>query len=414
LNAPTYLFVAPWPVAEVGGVNQVVLNLYRHCEAAGRFRPMILVTKWDHVKPCARTENGRRVAYMRVRAPHGAGRSLRSLLLWAFFLLPDLVRIARFLRANDVDCVNVHYPSLAAIQFVFARFVSRRRPKIVLSFHGLDIAPAVRAAGIERWMWNILLHRADAIVGCSSAQSESVLAFAPSLGSRISTIHNGVDIGHLARRRNLAARVDPRLRQSAFILCVASYEWKKGLDTLLHALSKLHDAGNRDMMLALAGPDLGAGDELRALAETLGVADRVVFCGEVPHDDLHAYYTAARMMCLPSRCEPFGLVLLEAAAFRCPVVATSVGGIPEILQHGTTACLVPPDDATALASALARTLDDPALARLRADALHEHVKTNFPWDKAYRAYLSVADTGRVADQTPRPALARDARANTHD
>jgi glycosyltransferase involved in cell wall biosynthesis len=386
---PGYLFVAPWPLTHDGGVNQVILNLYRQLRAAGEtFDAKLLVMSWDDPLPRTIREGDRQVTYLRISAPVGSGKRLLTAVTWAVRLLPELLRIDRFLRANHVACVNVHYPSLAALQFVLARRLFRRRLKIILSIHGLDLDNAARSGGVERRLWKALMRRADAVVSCSNALTRAIFAFDPSLSPRrVATIHNGVDTEQLIEARNPDARVDPRLDGRPFILSVASYHRKKGLDVLIRAFSRMRHEGGTEAMLALVGPDLGFGDELRALARQLGVSDHVVFCGEVAHRDLYAYYAAARVFCLPSRMEPFGIVLLEAAAFRCPVVATSVGGIPEILEDGVNACLVPPDDPGALAAQIQRLLHDDATRVRLADALCEHVKADFPWQNAHRSYM---------------------------
>lgn len=404
---PGYLFVVPWPVTDRGGVNQVILNLYREVEAAGEYAPGIWVTSWQHRRPHATREEGRSVMYLRLRRPVGRRGPRGATAGWiassALFLVPELLRIGRFLRANDVACVNVHYPSLAALQLVLARMLFVRGLRIVLTFHGLDLADAARTTGIERRMWRVLLRQADAVVSCSRAQAELVAAFEPSARSRTATVHNGIDIARLMEGRNVAARIDPRLAGRRFILSVASLEPKKGIDTLLRAFAVLRGEGV-DAMLALVGPDVGVGDRLRALAAELGVSDHVAFCGELPHRDLHAYYTAAAVFCLASRAEPFGIVLLEAGAFGCPVVATAVGGIPEILEHEVTARLVPPDDPPALAAQLNRTLRDSAEAKRLAEALRRRVEADFSWRNAHRAYMRLV--ARLEASVDAPAQSR--------
>jgi glycosyltransferase involved in cell wall biosynthesis len=408
-NRPVYLFVVPWPVVEEGGLNQVVLNLVRHFRASGVYTPWIWVTSWEHKRASTiAREDGTFVTCMRMRTPMASGvhaaRTAAWIAKWSAVLLPELLRIARFLRANDVAYVNLHYPSLAALQVVLARALFVRRVKIVLSFHGLDLARAGRTQGLERWMWRVLLRRADAVVSCSNAETELVLRFAPSVRSRAETIHNGIDVEEAMRACNPAARIDLRLRARRFILSVASYEPKKGLDTLLRAFRVVRDEHCIDVMLALVGPDLGIGDQLRELAVRLGVSGHVVFCGEVPHRDLHAYYASADVFCLSSRVEPFGIVLLEAGVFRCPVAATAVGGIPEILKHDVNACLVPPDDPVALAAQLRRLLCDRETGDRLSEALYRHVHENFPWSKAHRGYMNLVGRldagGRVGSMSP--------------
>ena len=388
---PGYLFVAPWDVTDVGGVNQVILNLSRLMREGGTYVPKIVVASWTGAASPVNLRNGVPVSRMRLRAPLMPGAPVRSAIKWAATLVPDLVRLARCLRNDEIATVNVHYPSLAALQIVLARVLLRRSLRIILSFHGLDVSHALGTAGLERWLWRRLLRNVDVIVACSDALGRRVAHLDPCLRNRITTVHNGIDIDHVMRARNPLARVDARLQGQTFILSVASYEAKKGLDVLLRAFGALHAERATGAMLALVGPDLGDGNRLRGLAKALGVSDRVVFCGEVPHADLHAYYGAATVFCLASRAEPFGIVLLEAAAFRRAVVATSVGGIPEVLTHDVNARLGPPDDAAALAAQLRRLLDSASERDRLAGALFEHVRANFPWTRALRSYMALCE-----------------------
>jgi len=386
---PGCLFVLPWMATPVGGIDQVVLNLYRKFEAADDFAPQILVTSWPHVQPLTVIENGRSIAYMRVRSPVAPGAPLTSSAKWAFLLVPEVARLAKFIRSNGIAAVNVHCPSLAAVQFVLARTLFALPFRVVLSFHGQDLVLATTAVRLERTIWKLLLHRADALVACSAALADSAKALEGDIGRRFTVVHNGIDIDYLMHTRNPAARIDSRLAGRTFILSVAAYESKKCLDTLIRALSTIRTDRGRDVALCLVGREGGMGDELRRLARKLGVADHVVSCGEILHADLHAYFEAATVFCLPSRAEPFGIVILEAGAFRCPVVATMAGGVPEILEDGVNARLVPPEDPAALAAALDALLSDRAERDRLSNALFEHVRTCFPWRSAYDAYVEL-------------------------
>lgn len=400
-----HLFVVPWSVVDSGGVAQVVTNLYRNFAHGEPSWPEILVLSWSHPRPVSVVEHGRRVTYMRVRSPAGCGRLGVHWLKWMVMLPFDVLRLARYLRDHAIGTVNLHYPSLAAVEFILARALLTARPLIVLSFHGLDVASARQAAGFERRAWRFVLRRADAFVACSHALRAALVEWQPGIAERTTTIHNGVDITHLIASRDKGALVHPRLRGRRFVLSIASLEHKKGGDVLVRALHRLHrNRRHRDVMLALVGPDRGRAAHLRQLAGALGVSDTVVFCGPVDHGHVHAYYEAATVFCLPSRAEPFGIVLLEAGAFRCPVVATSVGGIPEILTDGVDALLIGRDDPEALADRLGDLLDDAERCRRLGEALHRRVQTAFSWHRAYLAYLQLADA--LSSERPMPAMPR--------
>lgn len=392
-DRPVHLLVVPWDIDHPGGIQQVATNLYRRFEAGGEYSPEILVPAWPHRTPMSVVKDGRRVSYLRVRMPFAGDRGLRTLVKWLASLPLELPPLVRYLRERRVATINIHYPSLASFQFLLASIFVPSRPRIVLSFHGLDLVNASRGGGVERFAWKMLMRRADAIVTCSNGLQAVLARWQPAVGARATTIHNGVDIDELMSMRNPSARVHPRLAQRRFILSVASLEHKKGADVLIRALRTLRDDSRcSDVMLALVGPDRGSGPGLVDLASRLGLSDAVTFCGLVAHDDLHAYYEATSVFCLPSRSEPFGIVLLEAGAFRCPVVASAVGGIPEIITDGVDGRLVPADDADALADRLRDLLTDPAENRRLGEAFRERVETQFSWKRACDAYLALCST----------------------
>src|SRR5262245_8269643 len=105
-----YLFVMPWSVTDTGGVDQVVLNLYRHFQTGGVYTPKILVTSWHRVRSPDSRDQDRCIDYLRFRPPIVSSAPVVSMAKWLICLLPDLFHLARYLRSNDVAVVNVHYP----------------------------------------------------------------------------------------------------------------------------------------------------------------------------------------------------------------------------------------------------------------------------------------------------------------
>jgi glycosyltransferase involved in cell wall biosynthesis len=156
------------------------------------------------------------------------------------------------------------------------------------------------------------------------------------------------------------------------VLFVGNLVAVKGVDVLLKAWSRLAAAGvlGSEDRLAIVGdgPERG---RLQAQAEALGLGPRVAFAGAVAFAEVPRWMAASDVLCLPSRSEGTPNVVVEALASGVPVVATRVGGVPELVRQGENGLLVPPEDAPALAEALASALvrpwDGPAL---RASVAH--------------------------------------------
>ena len=134
---------------------------------------------------------------------------------------------------------------------------------------------------------------------------------------------------------------------------------------------------------------IGAGPErprLEQLVRELGLDGVVAFRGRVSEEELRRAYAGADAFVLPSvldarqDTEGLGVVLLEAMNYSVPVIASDIGGIPDIVEHEQTGLLVPPGDEVALAAALTRVLGDRALARRLGDAGRERLRDEFSWD----------------------------------
>jgi glycosyltransferase involved in cell wall biosynthesis len=202
-------------------------------------------------------------------------------------------------------------------------------------------------------------------------------------------VHNGLDAGAFLASRDAAFQLPDRLRGVPYILAVATFEHKKGLDVLVEAFARV-SGQFPGLQLVLAGGEGPERSQIEALAAARGLADRIHIFVNVPHARIPAFMESARLFVLPSRIEPFGLVLVEAGAFSLPVIATRVGGIPEIIQHGVSGSLVRSEDPEDLASAIRESMSFPERAQSMGAALRESVSSRFSWDRAAEHYLRVA------------------------
>jgi len=165
-----------------------------------------------------------------------------------------------------------------------------------------------------------------------------------------------------------------------FVLFVGRLASNKGLLDLAEAFATV-SASDRSAQLVVVGEDGGQRAALESKARSLGLSDRVHLLGHVDDDAmLSAAYREARVTVLPSEYEAFGLVLLESLAAGTPVVASRVGGIPEVVEDGRAGLLVPPKSPAALAEAIGRIWADRDLARHLGAYGRDHVVPRFQWD----------------------------------
>lgn len=382
----TYLFVLPWSPAHLGGVNQVVINLAREMMRHGTFEPIIFVTDWDAVNPVWEVVHGLKTVRWRVR-PFRAHMSIKERV--AYFLWERRFRaaFARFCREHQVAAINPHYPgpSVFTLDSIIGAFDGYRVP-LVISFHGADLSGIECAPDIEIARWRQLLLRAEGVVVCSDALGKRVVkVFGDEVVPRV--IHNGLDAAAF-----VATSRTTRLPDQRSILNVAKFEEKKGQDVLVKAFAAIADE-YADVDLVLVGATDKALTSLKELCIYKGIEGRVHFFPDIPHNQVADYFRRATIFALPSRQEPFGIVLLEAGAFGLPVVASRVGGIPEILTDGDTGRLVAPDNPDELALCLRSLLDVPAAAQELGLRLKHHVETNFTWTAAHDKYVALAKSG---------------------
>lgn len=229
---------------------------------------------------------------------------------------------------------------------------------------------------VEWWLAN----RVDALITCSEAMRREVAHLFDLRDDAITVIHNGIEerdwwVGrdHVARVRSAHSPDGPLL------LFFGRLEWEKGVQDLLDALPEIRrrHPGTR-LVVAGAGRHR---DELVAQTVRLSLDDAVDFVGHLPDGELRAVLAAADAVVLPSRYEPFGIVALEAAAAQAPLVASTAGGLGELVVDGETGLAFSPGDVTGIVRAVDLVLADASAASRRAHAAQSRLAADFDWSR---------------------------------
>ncbi|MEV0170496.1 glycogen synthase [Streptomyces sp. NPDC050803] len=242
---------------------------------------------------------------------------------------------------------------------------------------------------LSSWAERTAVEAADAVVAVSGAMREDILACYPALDpARVHIVHNGIDT--TLYRPDHGTDVLDRIgldRSRPYVLFVGRITRQKGVPHLLRAVRDIDPAAQ--VVLCAGAPDTPEIDrEFRELYEELSrVRAGVHWIPQMlPRPEVIQLLTHAAVFVCPSVYEPLGIVNLEAMACGTPVVASQVGGIPEVVDDGKTGLLVPVDDdfEASLAQALDSVLGDPEGARAMGEAGRERAVGEFGWDAVAR------------------------------
>jgi glycosyltransferase involved in cell wall biosynthesis len=223
---------------------------------------------------------------------------------------------------------------------------------------------------------NYLLPKADMLIAVSEAQKRLFKEF-PELSNRIIVIHNGVDLQQFENADGLRFRHELGIDASCLVLgFVGPVSPHKGVEEFIRAA----DIISRDITnvrFLIVGPDRphAFAREMRCLVDDLKLQNHVIFTGF--RTDIPEVMSGLDFLLTPSRVEAFGRVILEAMAAGTPVIASQVGGIPEIIDNPAVGVLVPPESIEKMAAAVLTLHSDTERKQRLIQNAREHVRNNF-------------------------------------
>lgn len=327
-------------------------------------------------------------------------------LLWSLFYFAEALLVHRVAQERRIAHFHAHFANVASdVALLAARLGGKNRATFSFTMHGptefFDI-PGHRLAEKAR---------AAQFIICISdfARSQLMPLIPEEQWSKLRVVHCGID----PHQFPVHVAASHRMRHRPVnILTVARLAPVKAHAVLFHALDELMIRGC-EVRLTLAG-DGPCRRELEALADTLGLRSHIEFLGNVGQDQVPQLLKDADLFVLPSFAEGVPVVLMEAMAARCPVIATRIAGIPELIEDGITGLLLPPGRADVLAGAIERLVAAPSFAERLAAAATQKIFRDFnlhltsgQLDRIFRIYQG--DPLEEVEPTPAPAIAVDAR-----
>jgi glycosyltransferase involved in cell wall biosynthesis len=361
----------------VGGLQVVLGDLVHALEDTGRQVHFIYGARFTSLRLVEATSGlGRPAFYCPMPAVIG-NSMLLSLPVFLIYAPIALFHLTRLMRRKKIDVVNCHFLGTYFVHLVIAARLMR--VPVVVSVHGAEIDGYAVSSSVSRFVYRLIMRGANRIIACSEALARQTIQVFPEAARKVTWVHNGLNPSRYA------ASSDTCVLPRPFLLCVSRHVAKKGIDTLLRAFELVRrECPTVTLVLVGDGPLF---DDHKALARTLGLEDHVAFVGDVAHSDVSAFFDACSLFVLPSRAEPFGLVLLEAAYHKKAIVCTRVGGVPEIITDNVNGVLVEPEDPQGMAAHIVSLLRDPQLAELLGHHAYSTLMNHFLWKDRVHDYI---------------------------
>jgi glycosyltransferase involved in cell wall biosynthesis len=293
------------------------------------------------------------------------------------------VHVWRRLRALRPDVVHSHGAKGGA----FARLMAPRSAIRVYTPHGgalhygRNTFRGMIYGAIERF----LSHRTELFLFESAFARNAYQAMVGSPHGVVRVVHNGISTAEMIQVKPNADASD--------LLSVGEFRAIKGTDVLVSALAELHQSG-RSLSLAMAG-DGEEGEALHAQVTRLQLDKSVRFLGHTPAREAFAH---GHLLVVPSRADSLPYVVIEAGGAGIPIVASNVGGIPEIL--GPEGNMVPPENPKRLADAITEVINQPIRAKEGAAKLRQRVRQVFSQDAMVEGVLAGYDAALAAKFEP--------------
>lgn len=302
---------------------------------------------------------------------------------------PNLIgalKILKFVKAERVDLLHSHgYKGNILFGFMPKRI---RKLPMVATVHGWTWTGGVSRMVLYEWLDSLSLRFVDQVILVDQAMRNHP-RISERLIEKLTVVENGIPMTRqpngLLDRVSLNREIVEFARFGGVICAVGRLSAEKGFDLLLEAVADLIAEG-RDLRLIIMGQgEYGA--ELDRKAATLGLGDRLLMPGYIA--DAFRYLHHFDLFVMPSLSEGLPIVLLEAMASRVPIVASRVGGIPNVLDNGKAGLLIEPNRVEELKRAISLVCTDMDVARQRAGYAHGRVMSEYTSEKMTSKYMEV-------------------------
>jgi glycosyltransferase involved in cell wall biosynthesis len=297
-----------------------------------------------------------------------------------FSVFKELIRI---IKTEKPDIIHLNSSKIGGIGALAGRLVSLFsadiNPKIIFTAHNWAFNEKNRSLSarlfyyLSHWITILLCHKVIAV----SEKTKKGVSFLPFTQEKISVIYNGISAPHFASKGE-SRSLFGETRNRTVIFSISELNPNKGIDTALRGIAMLPHNMRVKILYVIAGS--GEQNEMLSnLAKELGISDNVKFLGYV--EEASRYIKGSDIFLLPSRNEAFPYVVLEAGSAGIPIIATSVGGVPEVVKDMQNGILIHPRNPKEVAEAILYLCDHPDKSREFAEEIKKTIFNFFSLQK---------------------------------
>jgi glycogen(starch) synthase len=323
----------------LGGVEELTAKLAADFQSQGH-SIMVLTNQWPKSLSGSESVGSIRVSRIPFLLPESKIKTFVRFLLSMPSVVVRFLSLVLSFRPDlvHVICCSGNLPYAYVLRTLLGiPFVVTAQGEI-----GMDAARLYQSNSFVPTNFSKFVRRASWITACSLDTRRELLEY--STTNRCDVVHNGIDLKEFR-----VGYENPRFGSDRpYVFAMGRHVYQKGFDVLIRAWHQLQ-LQDYDLVIGGAGTD---SETLQQLVTDLNLADSVHLIGRLDRIGVISHLQHAACFVLPSRHEPFGIVVLEAMAARTPILATAVGGVPEFVTHGVNGRLVEGDNVNALAIAL--------------------------------------------------------------
>lgn len=282
--------------------------------------------------------------------------------------LCSISKIKNIIKTFKPDIIHAHYASSYGLLAVLTKF----KP-VIISFWGSDVLIFPKKTFIHKFILKYISLKADALLSTSNFMKKEILKYCD---KDITVIPFGVDV-------NLFKPIDNTRTDNSFVIIgtIKNLEENYGIKYLITAFGQLKKKSlGKNLKLLIVGKGSQV-NELKTLVKNYGIERDVEFTGYIDPLIIYKYHQQLDIAVIPSISESFGVSAVESMSCCKPVVASNVGGLPEVIVDGVTGIIVEPENAVSLELAIEKLLADPLMRIEMGKRGRERVIKEYDWDK---------------------------------